>query len=71
MKLLNNIKSKIQNIITVTSSDKVHWIDIDKIRIDPELKGIFVQKESDIQNISLYSSPLRRTEVKQKHSHIP
>lgn len=52
MKILNNIKSKIQNIITVTSSDKVHWIDIDKIRIDPELKSIFVQKESDIQNIS-------------------
>ena len=52
MKILNNIKSKIQNILTVTGSDKVHWIDINKIKIDPELKGIFVQKESDIKNIS-------------------
>ena len=51
MKLLNNIKSKIQNIITVTGADKVHWIDINKIIIDPELKGIFLQKESDIKNI--------------------
>lgn len=52
MKLLKNIKSKIQNIITITASDKVHWVDIDKIKIDPELKGIFVQRESEIQNIS-------------------
>lgn len=52
MKLLKNIKSKIQNIITITGSDKIHWVDIDKIKIDPELKGIFVQRESEIQNIS-------------------
>jgi len=52
MELLNNLKLKMKNMLVVAGADKVTWIDVNKIKIDPELKNIFIQKESDIQNIT-------------------
>ena len=46
MNIINNIKSAFQ------TTDKIIWMDISKIIIDPELEGIFVQKETEIQNIA-------------------
>lgn len=46
MDLINNIKSVFQ------TTDKIKWIDISKIFIDPEFEKIFIQKETEIQNIS-------------------
>lgn len=43
---MNNIKSVFQ------STDKIKWVDINTIKIDPELEGIFIQKETEIQNIA-------------------
>lgn len=34
------------------TTDKIKWSDINSIKIDPELEGIFVQKETEIQNIA-------------------
>lgn len=33
--------------------NKIIWKDISEIRIDPEIEGIFTQKENEIQNISV------------------
>lgn len=46
MNFMHNIKS------AFTTTDKIKWMDIEKIIIDPELEGIFVQKEIEIQNIA-------------------
>lgn len=46
MDFINNIKSVFQ------TTDKIKWVDIDKIIIDKEIEGIFVQKETEIQNIA-------------------
>ena len=46
MNFMHNIKS------VFTTTDKIKWMDIEKIIIDPELEGIFVQKETEIQNIA-------------------
>ena len=46
MNFMHNIKS------LFTTTDKIKWIDIEKIIIDPELEGIFVQKETEILNIA-------------------
>lgn len=46
MEFINNIKSVFQ------TTDKIKWIDIEKIIIDQEMEGIFVQKETEIQNIA-------------------
>ena len=46
MNFIKNIKSAFQ------TTDKIIWMDITKILIDQELEGIFVQKETEIQNIS-------------------
>ena len=51
MNIISNIKTKFQNTVEAISKDKVIWIDIKKIKIDPELKAIFEQQEKDIQNI--------------------
>ena len=45
MDFINNIKSVFQ------TTDKIKWMDINKIIIDPEFEGIFIQKESEISNI--------------------
>lgn len=49
MEFINNIKNNIKSVLQIT--DKIKWMDIDKIIIDPELEGIFVQKENEISNI--------------------
>ena len=46
MNLINNIKSAFK------TTDKIKWVDINSIKIDSELEGIFVQKETEIQNIA-------------------
>lgn len=46
MNFMNNIKSAFM------TTDKIKWVDINSIKIDPELEGIFVQKETEIQNIA-------------------
>lgn len=46
MNFLQNIKSGFK------IPDKIKWLDIEKIIIDSELEGIFVQKETEIQNIA-------------------
>lgn len=46
MNFMHNIKSVFQ------STEKIKWLDIDKIIIDPELEKIFIQKETEIQNIA-------------------
>lgn len=46
MDFINNIKSVFQ------TTAKIKWIDINKILIDPEFEKIFIQKETEIQNIS-------------------
>lgn len=45
MSIINNIKSVFQ------TTDKIIWMDLNKIIIDPEIEGIFIQKESEISNI--------------------
>ncbi len=45
MNFINNIKSVFQ------TTDKIIWMDIDKIIIDSEFEGIFIQKENEIANI--------------------
>lgn len=45
MDFIKNIKSAFQ------TTDKIKWMDINKIIIDPEFEGIFIQKESEISNI--------------------
>lgn len=45
MDFINNIKSILQ------PTDKIKWMDINKIIIDPEFEGIFIQKENEIANI--------------------
>lgn len=45
MDFINNIKSVFQ------TTDKIKWMDISKIIIDPEFEGIFIQKENEIANI--------------------
>lgn len=49
MKLINEIKNNIKSVLNPT--DKIKWMDIDKIIIDPEFEGIFIQKENEISNI--------------------
>lgn len=46
MNFINNIKTVFQ------TTDKIIWIDISKIIIDPEFENIFIQKENEIANIS-------------------
>ena len=46
MNFMNNIKSAFK------TTDKIKWVDSNSIKIDPELEGIFVQKEIEIQNIA-------------------
>lgn len=46
MNILANIKSTFQN------NGKIKWVSIDKIVIDPELKGIFKQDENEIIHIA-------------------
>ena len=45
MNIINNIKSAFQ------ATEKIIWLDINKIIIDSELEGIFIQKENEIANI--------------------
>ena len=51
MNIITNIRTKIQNTVESISKNKVTWIDINKIKILPELKAIFEQQEKDIQKI--------------------
>lgn len=46
MNLINNIKSVFQ------TTNKIIWMDINRIIVDPELEGIFIQKETEIHNIA-------------------
>lgn len=46
MNFIKDIKSVLK------TTDKIKWLDIDKIVIDPEIEGIFIQKEAEIQNIA-------------------
>ena len=50
MEFINDIKNNIKSVLQ--STDKIKWMDIEKIIIDPEMVGIFVQKETEIQNIA-------------------
>lgn len=50
MEFINDIKNNIKSVLQ--STDKIKWMDIEKIIIDPEMEGIFVQKETEIQNIA-------------------
>lgn len=50
MELINEIKNNIKSVLQTT--DKIKWMDIEKIVIDSEIEGIFIQKETDIQNIA-------------------
>lgn len=50
MEFINDIKNNIKSVLQPT--DKIKWADINKIKIDSELEGIFVQKETEIQNIA-------------------
>lgn len=50
MEFINDIKNNLKSVLQTT--DKIKWIDIEKIIIDPEMEGIFVQKETEIQNIA-------------------
>lgn len=63
MNFLNNLMAKakatttkaaqsIENAAKSINTDKIKWISIEKIVIDPELKGIFKQEEKEIVNIS-------------------
>lgn len=63
MNFLNNLMAKakatttkaaqtIENAAKSINTDKIKWIEIEKIVIDPELKGIFKQEEKEIVNIS-------------------
>lgn len=63
MNFLNNLMAKakatttkaaqtIENAAKSINTDKIKWIAIEKIVIDPELKGIFKQEEKEIVNIS-------------------
>lgn len=63
MNFLNNFMAKakatttkaaqtIENAAKSINTDKIKWIEIEKIVIDPELKGIFKQEEKEIVNIS-------------------
>lgn len=63
MNFLNNLMAKakasttkaaqtIENAAKSINTDKIKWIAIEKIVIDPELKGIFRQEEKEIVNIS-------------------
>lgn len=63
MNFLNNFMAKakatttkaaqsIENAAKSINTDKIKWIAIEKIVIDPELKGIFKQEEKEIVNIS-------------------
>lgn len=45
MDFINNIKSVFQ------TTDKIKWMDINKIIIDSEFESIFIQKENEIANI--------------------
>jgi len=45
MDFINNIKSVFQ------TTDKIKWMDINKIIIDSEFESIFIQKENEIVNI--------------------
>ena len=42
----------IENAAKSINTDKIKWISIEKIVIDPELKGIYKQEEKEIVNIS-------------------
>lgn len=50
MILIKDIKNNIKSVFQMT--DKIKWIEIDKIYIDPEFEKIFIQKETEIKNIS-------------------
>lgn len=50
MEFINDIKNNIKSVFQ--STDKIKWMDIEKIIIDPEMEGIFVQKETEIQSIA-------------------
>jgi ParB family chromosome partitioning protein len=63
MNFLNNFMAKakatttkaaqsIENAAKSINTDKIKWISIEKIVIDPELKGIYKQEEKEIVNIS-------------------
>lgn len=56
MSLITNLQAKAKatfnNVVLSTSTDKIKWIPIEKIVIDPELKGIFKQEEKEIVNIA-------------------
>lgn len=63
MNFLNNFMAKakatttkaaqsIENAAKSINTDKIKWIAIEKIVIDPELKGIYKQEEKEIVNIS-------------------
>lgn len=56
MSLITNLQAKAKaafnNVVVSTSTDKIKWIPIEKIVIDPELKGIFKQEEKEIVNIA-------------------
>lgn len=45
----SSIIGKIKNRMT---QNKIIWMSLDKIIIDPEIENIFIQKETDIQNIA-------------------
>lgn len=50
MEFINDIKNNIKSVLQ--STEKIKWMDIEKIIIDPEIEGIFIQKETEIQNIA-------------------
>lgn len=63
MNFLNNFMAKakatttkaaqsIENAAKSINTDKIKWISIEKIVIDPEFKGIYKQEEKEIVNIS-------------------
>lgn len=56
MNFITNIISKTKNAaeqaIISASEGKIVWIELDKIRIDSEIKGLFNQNETEINNIA-------------------
>lgn len=52
MKTINKVLLTIKDTVFNLTKDKVFWLDTKKIKMDSELEAIFVQKESEIQNIS-------------------
>lgn len=51
MNFFNNILNKAAMAAEAINTDKIRWIQIEKIKIDPEIKAIFNQDENEIFNI--------------------